>query len=281
MTGVKRRVVAGVVLALMLAGVLGVSSVALSPPRRSRADRSSGPLGRAGGVGMGAGAAGSGVAAGGSMVGAAGGASADGGAGAAGGTGGAGGAAADAARINFRAGDFPATWTAVPNPDPGPSPAGDPQTTALFACLHLPIAQRREIVDTDSPTFRPGPTLEATSNVTVVSPADLVAREITALKTPAGVTCLGDVISRSGASDGAGVSKATIGLIPIPPGGRVALGIRYQATLTRSGQSIHVATDEYFLTKGPDEITATFTALEAMFPAALETAALDRLVARV
>jgi hypothetical protein len=187
----------------------------------------------------------------------------------------------DAARFNLRASDFPAAWTAAPAASAATG-AGDPETAALLACLHLPAAPRREVSDVDSDTFASPPTLQAVSNVTVVAPASLASEELTALQAPAGLTCLGRVIGQSVASAGAAVSGAKIQSIPAPVvSGVRGLGVHYSATFTEGSQSIDASTDEYFIVHGADEITATFTALEAVFPAAVEQAALAKLVARV
>jgi hypothetical protein len=158
----------------------------------------------------------------------------------------------------------------------------DPQTAVLLACLHLPTAQRREVSDVDSDTFTSPPTLLAVSNVTVVTPASLASQEIAALETPAGLTCLGQVIGQSVAAEGTAVSGAKIQSIPAPTvGGDRTLGVHYSATFTESSQSIDAGTDEYFIVHGADEITATFTALETVFPTDVEQAALADLVSRV
>lgn len=193
---------------------------------------------------------------------------------------------ADPALINLQRGDFPAAWISTPPTSPGsatPTPgSADPETVAIYACLHLPIAAREQLSDVDSATFQSGQTFEAASNVTVLSSAAVVAQEVAALQTDAGINCLGQAIGQSVAAGGAGVTNAKINMISAPtiPGG-AALGVHYAATFTQGEQSIDASTDEYFIGLGAAEITVTFSSFEVPFPATVQQTALAHLVARL
>ena|GEM_PF-4501250 len=186
----------------------------------------------------------------------------------------------NASPFNLEASDLPAGWTVV-LASGGSTAGASPVTAALFSCLHLPISQRRELSDVASDTFGAGQTLRAASNVTAVSPATLPGQEVAALRAPGGLPCLGLAIGRSVAAQGAGVSNARIQAIPVP-GARTdpSVGAHYSATFTEAGKSIEATADEYVIAHGDDEITVTFTAFEAVFPAAVEQNAVQRLLGR-
>jgi hypothetical protein len=184
--------------------------------------------------------------------------------------------------VNLQASDFPsAGWTSTPASTPSVG-ATDPQTAALYSCLHLPIAARVEVSETPSPAFSSGPTLTAGSDVTELSSSAVVAAEVAALEAPDGLTCLGRTIGGAVASQGVAVSGAAIRPLPTPVTGRDPIvGVRYTATFTESGKSIAAMTDEYVIGHGTSEITVTFDGLDAVFPASVETQAMDRLAARL
>jgi hypothetical protein len=183
--------------------------------------------------------------------------------------------------FNLQAADLPAGWTVV-TPSTGLSRGIDPTTAGLFSCLHLPAGATDAVSELPSDTFGSGATLRAASDVTAVSPASVLTREISALQAPGGLACLGHAIGESVATQGAGVSNARIQALPVPGSGPdPVLGVHYAATFTEAGQSIDATADEFLIGHGSDEITVTFTALEAIFPASVEHDAVARLRARV
>ena len=182
--------------------------------------------------------------------------------------------------INLRSSDFPPGWTATPAP--GAGGGNDPGAAALLSCLKLPAADRSVVADTSSDVFASGQAVQASSDVTIVSSATIGAQEVDALRTGAGLTCLGQVIGQAVSSQGVGVSGATVRAIPAPRvDGGPSMAAEYGATFTVGEQTLMAVTDEYFFARGTEQVTATFTAYGQPFPAAVEKTAVDNLASRV
>lgn len=191
-------------------------------------------------------------------------------------------AATLARAVNLRSADLPG-YASAPNPNTASSVAAGNQ---LARCTGG-VTSNRQLVDVNSPLFSKGSTqseLQFSSNVVVLPLSSLVQRDLNALRSSRGQSCLRSFVSstlKQAASNGVKFGSATISRLSVPAHGTSGtFGVRVTSTATEGAARLTFYVDLLGGAVGHAEVSLDVLGLSRPAPGSTEQHLFTLLVGR-